>query len=156
MCTIIQSLRCHCDELKIELENYGNKPAIIALTETWLTETDNLENDYILEKSEPIESKPRTSGQERGGVAFNVQDDIRYKVIRFQSEIECLIVQTNFDTKTIRTFCVIYRPQSQKFPSFLQQSEILLESLRRLKNDTFLCGDFNIDTIKESRDKSDF
>ena len=46
ICTNIQSLRCHRDELKIELENYGNKPAILALTETCLTESDDLENDY--------------------------------------------------------------------------------------------------------------
>ena len=51
MCTKIQSVRCHREELKNELENYGNKPAIIiALTETWLTENDDLENDYNLEK----------------------------------------------------------------------------------------------------------
>ena len=89
MCTNIQSLRCHRDELKqkklkmIELENYLNKPAMITLTETWLTENDDLENDYNLEKYQPIEAEPRTSGQERGGVAFYVQDDIKFKVIEF-------------------------------------------------------------------------
>ena len=118
MCTNIQSLRCHRGELKIEVENYGNKPAIIALTETWLTENDYFENDYNLEKNQPIESKPRTSGQERGGIAFYVQDDIKYKVIEFQSGIECVIIPSNFDSKTIRSFCVIYKPHSQKTPSF--------------------------------------
>ena len=43
-----------------------------------------------------------------------------------------------------------------KIPSFLQEFEKLLEFLRRLKNDTTLCGDFNIDTIKASKDKSDY
>ena len=76
MCTIIQSLRCHRDELKIELENYGNKPAIIALTETWLTENDDLENDYILEKSEPIESKPRL--QARNVEVLHFTPSLRY------------------------------------------------------------------------------
>ena len=118
LCRNIHSLQCHRDKLKYELENYGNKPAMIALTETWLTENDDLENDYNLEKCQPIESKPRPSGQQRGGVAFYVQDDIKYKVIEFQSENECLIIQTNFDTKTIRNFCVIYRPHRQKIPSF--------------------------------------
>ena len=156
MCTKIQSLRCHRDDLRIELENYENKPAVIALTETWLTENDDLENDYNMEKYQPIESKPRTSGQERGGVAFYIQEDIKYKVIEFQSAIECLIIQTNFDTKAIRNLCVIYRPHSHKTPRFLQEFEKLLEFLRRLKNDTILCGDFNIDTIKESKDKSEY
>ena len=38
----------------------------------------------------------------------------------------------------------------------MQEFEQLLEFLRRLKTDTILCGDFNIDTIKESKDKSDY
>ena len=38
MCTNIKSLRCHLDELKLELDNYDKKQTIIALTETWLRE----------------------------------------------------------------------------------------------------------------------
>ena len=33
---------------------------------------------------------------------------------------------------------------------------MLLEFLQRLQIDTILCGDFNIDTIKESKEKSDY
>ena len=60
MCTKIQPLRCHRDDLRIKLKNYENKPAIIALTATWLTENDDIENDYNMEKYQSIESKPRT------------------------------------------------------------------------------------------------
>ena len=87
MCTNIQSLRCHRNELKLELDNYDKKPTIIALTETWLTENDALERDYNFEIYQPIEHKPRTSGQEQGGVAFYVQEDINYRVVEFQCEI---------------------------------------------------------------------
>ena len=58
----IQSLRCHHDELKLELDNYDKKPTIIALTGTWSIENDALENDYNFETCQPIEQKPRTSG----------------------------------------------------------------------------------------------
>ena len=34
MCTNIQSLRCHRDELKVELDTYDKKSTIITLTET--------------------------------------------------------------------------------------------------------------------------
>ena len=156
MCINIQSLRCHHDELKLELDNYDKKPTIIALTETWLTENDALENDYNFETYQPIEHKPRTSGQERGGVAFYVQEDINYRVVEFQGEIECLIIQTTFHANIIRNFCVIYRPHSLKIPNFLQAFEHLLEFLRNLKHDTVLCGDFNIDTIKDSKEKLEY
>ena len=70
MCTNIQSLQFHRDELKLELDNYDKKPTIIALTETWFTDNDALENGYNFKTYQPIEHKPKTSGQERGDVAF--------------------------------------------------------------------------------------
>ena len=106
MCTNIQSLRCHRDELKLELGNNDKKPTIIALTETWLTENDVLENDYNFENYQPIELKPRTSCQERGGVAFYVQEDINYRVVEFQCETECLIIRTTFHAKVIRNYAL--------------------------------------------------
>ena len=50
MCTNIQSIRSHRDELNIELRNYENEPALIAVTEKWLIQNDVLEDDYNLEK----------------------------------------------------------------------------------------------------------
>ena len=38
---------------------------------------------------------------------------------------------------------------------FLPKFEDLLQFLRTLKHDTILYGDFNIDSIKESKDKAD-
>ena len=153
MCINIQSLRCHHDELELELDKYDKKPTIIALTETWLSEIDALENNYNFETYQPLEQKPRSSGQERGGVAFYVQKNNNYRVVDFQCEIECLIIQTTFLGNIIRNFCVIHRPHSLKIPNFLQAFEHLLEFLRNLKHDTILCGDFNIDTIKDSKEK---
>ena len=75
-----------------------------------------------MEKYQPIQSKTGTSGQERGHPAFHVQENSKYKVIEFQSEIECLIIQKNFDTKTIRNFCLNTDTQP-KNPYFLQEVE---------------------------------
>ena len=50
MCTNIQSIRSHRDELNIELGNYENEPALIAVMEKWLIQNDVLEEDYNLEK----------------------------------------------------------------------------------------------------------
>ena len=53
-------------------------------------------------------------------------------------------------------FSVIYRPHSLKLPNFLQAFRLLLEFLWNLKHDTILCGDFNIDTIKDSKEKLEY
>ena len=68
----VQSLRCHHDGLLIELEKLFRKTRIIASAETRLTENDSI-NELTPSGFHPFESKPRTSGQERGGVAFFVE-----------------------------------------------------------------------------------
>ena len=67
-----------------------------------------------------------------------------------------MIIQTNFDAKTIGNICVIYRPHNLKILRLLQEFEKILEILRRLKNDTFLCRDLNIDSINEPKGISDY
>ena len=54
----IQSLGFHLNELKILLENLEDKPDMIAITETWMTENDD-PNEFFLEGYQPIKSFPR-------------------------------------------------------------------------------------------------
>ena len=123
--------------------------------ETWLHENDILQDDCNPENYQPTESKPKTSCQDHGGVAFYVREGIECQVFRFHSGIECLITGANFGKNRSWNFCVMYRPHSQKISHFLQAFENLLEILRNLKNDTILCGDFIIDTFKISEDNFD-
>ena len=140
-----QSL-CHHDGLLIELENFSKKPRIIALTESWLKENDTI-NELTIPKCLPLESKPRTSGQERGGVAFFVKESVTYKLLLFETKVECFIVEVDFGSIQIRYFHVVYRPQRHKLKDFVPQFEEFLTFLRSLKNYTDIFGDFNIDTL---------
>ena len=56
----------------------------------------------------------------------------------------------------MRIFCVVYRPQSHRMKYFLRDFEDLLQFSRTLKYDSILFDDFNNDTIKESKDQSDY
>ena len=49
----IRSLGLHLNELKIFLGSFANKPDIIAITDTWMTENDDPDN-YNLEGYQPI------------------------------------------------------------------------------------------------------
>ena len=149
----IQSLRCHRDELLVELDSFNSKPSVIALTETWLTENDNT-STLNLDGYQHIESKIRTTGQLRGGVGFYVKEGLTYKAIEYESGIECAIINVCIDFETFRNFCVVYRPDSKKLKTFMPEFEDLLNFLRTLKHDTVILGDFNIDTIKESKFKT--
>ena len=68
----IQSLKCHLDGSLIEIGKLKEEPRIIALTETWLGHNDSAFASFLAEY-QPRESKPRTSVQEKGGVASYVQ-----------------------------------------------------------------------------------
>ena len=128
MCLNIQSLRCHRDELKIELETYKNKPTIKALTETWLTKNDDLDDEYNLKHYQTIESKPRIR-ETRGGVAFYIREGLQYRIIEYHCDLECLIWSVNFGIIKTKNFCVVYRPHSIKTRFFLNEMEKLLEFL---------------------------
>ena len=162
----IRSLRCHLDELQIEIKKFRQPPKVIGLTETWLTKNDSekttkrrkkqLRKSLDLENYHPIASKLRRSNKARGGVAFYVEEPLKYFPGHFETEIECTILKIGFAEKILRTFCVVYRPQLHKMKGFLHNFEDLIHFLRTFKRNTILFGDFNIDTIKESKDKSDY
>ena len=156
----IQSLRCHHDELVVELDSFLHKPKIIALTETWLTNSDTQNMkiagkilDYSIASYHPIHSKPRKNYKKRGGVAFYVHETLKYSPIEYDTDIECAIIEVDFGHSVLVNFCVVYRPQANKLSAFFPEFELLLQFVRSLKHDTIIFGDFNIDTIKESADK---
>ena len=50
----------------------------------------------------------------------------------------------------------MYRPHINKMSHFLPEFENLLQFLRKLKYDTVLFGDFNIDSLKYSTDRINY
>ena len=64
----IRSLGLHLNELKVILGSFANKPDMIAITESWMTENDDPENYSLdLEGYQLIESFPRKDAKRRSG-----------------------------------------------------------------------------------------
>ena len=79
----IQSLGFHYAELVVFLETLEKKPDVIALTETWLKDSDQLE-DYDLPGYQTIVSKSRNNARRRsGGVNFVLEIifNIQYRIL---------------------------------------------------------------------------
>ena len=111
---------------------------------------DDDTSDYKLEGYQLIETNPRKKAKRRsGGVAFYIRNDIHYTPIDFDNDIECSVFKVNCNDKDIQFFCVTYRPDTYKPTQFLQQIEDLLLFLKSLKYESFLFGDFNMDTLKD-------
>ena len=128
----IQSLEAHHEQLIAELEAYKNKPTVIAITETWLSENANLKVLGI-PGYQPVLSEPRKAKKLRGGVAFYLSEAIELEPIEFETAIEKAIIRVKLGPEKYRTFCVIYRPQSHKMKQFRPDLENLLTVLRSLK-----------------------
>ena len=144
----VRCLSYHLEELKVLVASLDQKPDVIALTETWMTVDDDT-SDYKLNKLkgyQPIEANPRKEATRgSGGLAFYIRKDLHYTPVDFVSDIECSINKVNYNDKL---FCVLYRPDTYKPTQFLQQFEDLLLFLKSLKYESFLFGDFKIDTLK--------
>ena len=153
-CFLGLDLRClsyRLDELKVLLASFDQKPDVIALTGTWMT-TDDDTSDYKLGGYQPMEANPRKEAKRRsGGWAFFIRNDLHYTPVEFDSDIECSIIKVTENDKDIKLFWVMFWPDFYKPTHFLQQFEDLLLFLNALKYQSFLFGDFNIDTLKDER-----
>ena len=149
----IRSLRYHYDELLLLLKTLHADPALILITETWLSENDTTED---IENYHPFESLPRQTNERAGGVGFYARADLRYRIISFESLIEHMIVEITFANNSRINFCLIYRPQTCRLTTFMPEFEKLLLFLKTLNNETIIFGNFKIDTLVDSTEKRNY
>ena len=84
----IQSLRCHHDLLKVELDRLKNAPVLIALCETWLTDNDTT-GLYSISGYQTNITK-NSVGKKGGGIACFVKNGLTAFSKSFDNDIENL------------------------------------------------------------------
>ena len=149
----IRSLRCHYDELKIIIDDFEVKPPIIALCETWLTDNDPL-SIYSVEGYQPIITTNR-KGTRGGGCAFFVRSDLKVSKLQLESDLEFLAISVK-NEKHSKNFIVFYRKPSSALNDFFEKLESFLDTVATWKNQTIICGDFNIDSLDASITSENF
>ena len=142
--TNIRSLDTHFDEFEAYIKTKTVKANIIAFTETWLTESSNL-NKYTLEGYHKLVTCKRSDGN-RGGVGFFNDKRFAYQVQLKDTVHEWVIVKIMYPFEAI--ICVTYR-RDKKFSKsqYCEWLELELTRLRANKGNVFVCGDFNIDLL---------
>ena len=139
----VHSLRSHHDQLCCQLETLKTNSAVIAVCETWLIDNDPIDM-YFITGYQPLIVKNRND-KRGGGVGFFVREDC--KIISnffFEENLEHLLLSIESGKKRIN-FCVLHRPPSEKIQNFLETFESLLFKINAMKEETIICGDFNID-----------
>ena len=144
----IRSVETNITHLEALLSNLQQSPDIIALTETWLDES-NMEK-YILDgyKSFHVVREPK----KRGGVSIHVRDTLMCDKISEFSYINnlieiCTIVVSINDQKYV--IAAIYRPSTkyEKIKEFRKELTPILKSQLFKKSNSFVIGDLNIDLL---------
>jgi hypothetical protein len=138
-----------------------NPPAILGICETWLNSIDakclNL-TDYKVCASFGRKNKIR------GGVALLINNNsgLKWKVVKVKSSeniFEVCSVKLEIENRAIQII-LIYRPSngdnnsSSNFTTFFEHLETLLEKTVGPEKEIILCGDLNIDLLKNTPNSS--
>ena len=139
---IIRSVSANLGELENLIEE--RKPSIIALTETWLKNNDDV-NLHCLEGYQ----KPFTSirsGQRGGGVAIYVSECLQAELVHTDEDFESVSVKVAIKKSKIIVSCFYCQPLRNK-NNYLNHIEEVLERNEDIPH--LVAGDFNIDLLLE-------
>ena len=112
----VQSIRAHHDQLSVLIELFDNKPALIGLTETWLSDNDSI-GIYNLEGYDNIVCANRVNAR-GGGVAAFITTGLNYSYFKLPVSLEHIVIKMCFVDHTRLNVCIIYRPPNLKLELF--------------------------------------
>lgn len=161
----IQGLLNKKYDLELALETNKLRPAIITLCEHWLKES----NHYIAETicNYRLVSINFRNKKQRGGTCILIRKDIKATACSDLAEFyeesifECVGVKLEKDKNTDIDNCfviAVYRTPSSNFTKFVNKLISFLSFLERKarKSSIFICGDFNIDQLKDNNETNTF
>ena len=150
----IQSLRAKHTALECLLAEIDTFD-VMCFSETWLNDYDslcyNLLNYHHIPSVRPTRS---------GGSSIFIKNNIDYtprldiKTNLWEDRIfEIAIIELNRPTKYL--IACIYRSPNSPTPRFIKKLELLFDKARKEKKPILICGDFNIDLMKETSESQD-
>ena len=150
----IRGLNDKGDELISLFIAYNLNPQIVCLTEHYTTEQNlfsiHLENYYLAANFSRIDTKG-------GGSCIFVRKYIAFHTVtvsQFSHEkiLEPCAIKINLGACNILVICV-YRSPSGIFNQFIYLLDLLLTSLYDARCELILCGDMNVNYLKDSNHK---
>ena len=121
----IGSLRLHHDQLCVLVDSLKEKPFVIALCETWLTDNDFLDFFQLDGYQKGVFKNREKRG---GGVAFFVRTGVEFILQDLNSDLEYLTI-TIWNKLTYFNICTVYRLPNQTYSTFLENQDYLLNEL---------------------------
>ena len=137
----------------INILNNRIKAKIIAVTETWLNDS-NCDSICIPGYSFIATSRSEKRG---GGVGFFIHQDIVFSSTKHHfaaATFENMFVNLKLRNTTI-TLGVVYRPPKSNLQLFNEELKVTLDQIRK-NGDCILLGDFNLDVTSDSTSVQEF
>ena len=139
-----RSLKKHYEQLEALVNCLESPPNIICLTETWLS-AKNDPGLYNLSNYTACLSKSRNG--RRGGIMVQNTSEVALKGELVSEIEENLLIHVKVGIEDMILLTLYNPPRSDKLV-LITELDKLLERLTTKYDQTLVCGDFNIDTLK--------
>lgn len=148
------------DSMDLYLEGLGNKPSYICLTEHFLNKTSLLVQ--ILTNYDLVTGNSRSNMIRGGSLILGVKDCAcdELPICKRLYKRECFEICGVKDKGTGLNICCVYRTSTYRktrkstFEDFMENLEKLLDY--NFDKKCVICGDFNVDLLKDGKEKNDF
>ena len=155
----IRSLRKHFQDLTCYLESLNHQFDVVALSETWIKETDNMEL-FTLHNFHPPVTLNRPNADGGGGLALYINCDYNFKIreeLTYNSDdTQFLFIEVEKDSK-ISLIGVTYKPPRTTIENYTTILKDLLDKIGNSRSNhksCYLAGDFNIDLLKSDNNEN--
>ena len=148
----VRSLKKHLNDLEAFIHSLESPPNLICLTETWLTDNDDIDSLLVPGYNIYAVKNRNTHG---GGVTIQIQDSMSLLETHSTEMEETLLVSLQYKKYRFELATVYNPPRTNKL-KFVEKLDNFLNDLTSLNCPTVITGDFNIDTHLKNQLQSNY
>ena len=149
----VRSIRKHYAELESLVFGLDSQPDILCLSETWLSNDDNM-NSYSINGYKHLAVKNRNTVK-GGGVMIQLRNSCNLvKVCKSPFE-ESIFAEVRIHNRRVNLIVIFNKPRAYK-KDFVSKLENFLETQCYSAFPTVICGDINITTLENNQLTRDY
>ena len=149
----VRSIRKHYAELESLVFSLDAQPDILCLSETWLSNDDNI-NSYSINGYTQIAVKNRNTVK-GGGVMIQLRNSCSLVKVCESPFEESIFAEIRIHNRKVNLIVIYNKPRANK-KDFLSKLEKFLETQCYSACPTVICGDININTLENNQLTRDY
>ena len=149
-CTVfhlnVRSLKRNHHNLEALILSLESPPAVLCLSETWLTDSDDLNSSLVNGYNQHLSRNRTTRG---GGVMNQVRSDytlVKELKLNLEAAVQAIIEKQGYAFNVL----VLYNKHRTNKLEFVESFDRLLENSTEENVPLVICGDFNINVMEKN------